>query len=190
MNALVFATCDLTPEDWSDFAKAAGMPSDITGGEPIAPFVLVHARSPTGLDVETGFTIRSSVKTEFSNAPWEDIKTAFIQFAEPHSRVVHTTFFLTLDEQSKNDRRVVIVHKTHEYRTAADGREVDPSVPSKEEITKFVVWKRHRVPFEKACMTYCLLQADGGLDEEPYLQSVDREPTGMAVDRSHSSRHF
>jgi hypothetical protein len=42
--------------------------------------------------------------------------------------------------------------------------------------TKVTVWKRHRVPFEEANETYANLAVQGGLEFEPYLEEIKKEP--------------
>ncbi|KAF1996746.1 hypothetical protein P154DRAFT_579533 [Amniculicola lignicola CBS 123094] len=180
MSALVFATCDLTPENWSDFAKSAAIPAEITLGEPIAPFTLVHTRSPTETELatETGLTIPGPIKTEFLDALWEDIKPYFLKFTELEDHL-HVSYVLMLDEQSKTDRKVVILHQTLEQYARSDGTEVNDPYYQEEYTITLTVWKQHRVPYDKAFWIYSLMDDDGP-EKEPYLEQVYKEPANKA----------
>ncbi|KAF2190700.1 hypothetical protein K469DRAFT_657226 [Zopfia rhizophila CBS 207.26] len=183
MNALIFTTYDITPERWENFAKAAQIPPDATGGDPIVPYVLVHSRSQQDLQSETE-EISTTIKTEFSSATWDGIRDTFIAIAEPNSQTIHTQFFLIVDEQSTKDRRVIIMHRSR-LRVTPKGDEWRGIFPNeRDDLRKITVWKRHRVPFEKAFETTALMDVHGGLETEPYLEEVKKEPGWRISDRT------
>lgn len=47
---------------------------------------------------------------------------------------------------------------------------------SRDDLTEWAVWKKHRVPFDEALNMWIDLSVHGGLDEEPYLEEEFKEP--------------
>jgi hypothetical protein len=79
---------------------------------------------------------------------------------------------LILDKQSTEDRRVIVMERNGKY-VNPEGEQCSP-LPGDYAIW-INIWKRHRVPFEEAWETVALITAEGGLEEEPYLEEVMEE---------------
>lgn len=120
--------------------------------------------------------IEAPVKSEFKSTTYAEIKHLFGTMAEPNSFDVHTQFFLLLDDQSPKDRKIVITQKIV-LPLNSDGTflsrqaEADGEKPVKIKVK----WKRHRVPYEETGTTVALLDAQGGLEFEPYLEESKEE---------------
>ncbi|KAF2814357.1 uncharacterized protein BDZ99DRAFT_567991 [Mytilinidion resinicola] len=171
MNALVIPTYDITPEQWADFAKTAAIPPSTPDGKLIVPYILVHSPTQENLKEETE-RISTTDKTEFSSATWQEIRDTVLDLAEREPLTIHTRYFLILDKQSTEDRRVIVMERDGKW-VNAEGQERWP-LPGDYAI-KITMWKRHRVPFEEAWETVALISAEGGLEEEPYLEEVMEE---------------
>ncbi|KAF2489742.1 hypothetical protein BU16DRAFT_163731 [Lophium mytilinum] len=171
MNALVIPTYDITPEQWAEFAKAAAIPPEDVGGKHIVPYVLLHSPTQQHVHQQTD-RISTTVKTKFSSATWQEMRDTVLELGEQEPPNIHTLYFLILDKQSIEDRRVIVMQRDGKY-VNAEGQECWP-VPG-DYATWINVWKRHRVPFEKAWVTVAMIDTHGGLDEEPYLEEVMEE---------------
>ncbi|KAF2122512.1 hypothetical protein BDV96DRAFT_560922 [Lophiotrema nucula] len=173
MDALVFATCDVTPEHWAEFAQANRVPDRPPDEPPIVPYILVPSRSPTDLENRTEH-IDQTVKTDLASATWSEIKGLFIELASPNLKNVNKAFFLVLDNQSLEDHKAVVMEIGSEWRRA-DGEEYWP-LPNDDMtgVQKFTVWTRHRVPYQKV---WDVTTAIMGLAPEidTYVEEVKKE---------------
>jgi hypothetical protein len=145
----------------------------MTGDKPIIPHVLVYSASQQNLHSATK-TIISPAQTEFKATPqaWLDLISPFTTMSSANS-YVHTEFFLILDEQSMEDRKVVMVNKNCLFYTP-DGMKWAPG--NRDDLVKVTLWKRYRVPFDKV-FEFSMELDRGGLDEDadaecPYFEET------------------
>lgn len=129
------------------------------------PYILVSSPSQKHLDRTE--QINKAVKTQLSSATWAEIKASFLALAEPNSKNVITGDFLILDQQALQDRTVVIIEKGAEWAVREDDGVRE----------KTVVWKKYRVPYEKAFAVQCGIEGFCGMDlaEKYFVEEVERE---------------
>ncbi|KAF2492100.1 hypothetical protein BU16DRAFT_542023 [Lophium mytilinum] len=177
MNILVITTYDITPEQWADFANTAVLEKRHPDAKTVIPYILVYSHSQKHHTHETE-RISATITTEFSPgkdfsaAAWEEIKHAHYSLYKQEPITTHPDFFCILDKQAADDRRVIIMEKGCEW-VNAEGKKYQP-LPGDGEPTT-TIWKRHRVPFEEADETCCLLAWQGLGGYEPYLEEVTKE---------------
>ena len=113
-------------------------------------------------------------KTEFSSSDWKELKDAFENLSSTDD--IQSIIFLILDQQSTEDRKVVIIQKTKEIVTP-DGTKVSPLPPFPDKITEMTVWTRYRAPFEDAWVVQCGIEGFCGLEtaEKYFDEVIERE---------------
>lgn len=111
-----------------------------------------------------------------TSATWDQLKSAFINLSSTDPRHIHPVIFLVLDEQSTEDRTVVIIQKGSEF-VNADGEAKNPLPDNEHELTKMVVWRKYRAPFEEAWSVQCAMEGFSGMEkaEEYFVEEVQRE---------------
>lgn len=176
MNSLIFATIDITPEQWTDFVKTAGIPPPTGSDEdPRAPYILVH--SPSQQTLERTQKIEEPVHSKFSTSPtWDELKSAFTNLSSTDPRHIHPIVFLILDHQSFEDRSVVIIQKGAEF-VNTDGEKRHPLPDNEKDLTQMVVWRKYRAPFEAAWTVQCGIDGFCGMEkaEKHFVEEVQRE---------------
>ncbi|KAF2827118.1 hypothetical protein CC86DRAFT_466847 [Ophiobolus disseminans] len=172
MNTLVFATHDVTPEHWTDFANTAGCEPDADGTIHI-PYVLVSSRSQENITTRTEH-IDKVVKTHFTSSPWPDLKAAFLELYNKHPSTVSPTVFLILDQQSMEDRTVIIIEKGMDWLKDDGTLAHNTGEP---DVATYTVWRKYRVGFEEAWTAQCGIQGFCSKEAaEPYwVEDVERE---------------
>lgn len=180
MNRLVFVTFDITPEvrrpmnvpsletwqsqlirgvvltptqQWAEFADTAFLLPEDRGESKHhrKPYALVHSPSQELKDLVSGQDrIPSTVKTEFNAATWETIRSCHNKLYHQDPKQVHPVTFLILDEQSVEDRNVIIISKGSRYWFTSEGLYADESMSERKDLVRRWVWKKYRVPFKEA----------------------------------------
>ncbi|KAF2746330.1 hypothetical protein M011DRAFT_527118 [Sporormia fimetaria CBS 119925] len=177
MNVLVIATCDVKPEEWEDFTKAAAIPPPFNQPEkpPLAPYVLVHCRDQ---DLQAGpmTKLSSTCETKFPNATWADIRDFMRSIPNSHFKTLHSQFFMIFDDKSATERKITIISQMPEW-VDKEGNEIEggPAGMDPAEITKLIAWRRFRVPFDKTWDFWSLLDAKPGDESDEYLEGVEKE---------------
>jgi hypothetical protein len=172
-------------QHWANFIKTA----DITDGtetadtteeiistknpnyEPSPPYTLVHCHSQE----EFGRTgeIAQQVKTEFKNATYAEMSMFVDRICEEtDSRRTISNLFMVLDKKSEEDRKVVLIHKTSRTVYAmCDNARTDIDGPVYEGADD-ILWRRHRIPFEKAAFLWLLVMSQPGDEGDEFLQNT------------------
>jgi hypothetical protein len=158
-------------QHWSDFIEAAGIPPEARGQdqEHVKLYVLIHSPSQQDLKVEA--PIDTTIKTQFDSANWEQLRTCYETFRARDPPGVHPCVLLILDQQSTEDRKVIILHEgTAEWLTP-EGEYADDTMQDREDLEKRTVWHKYRVPFEDAWAVQCAVEGFCGLEPaEPYFE--------------------
>ncbi|KAF2235877.1 hypothetical protein EV356DRAFT_513457 [Viridothelium virens] len=169
-NALVFATYDIKPEEWGDFAQAAAIK-----GTDIKPYILVYSCFPQDTTSRTN-DIAAVVKSELKSATYQELRTLFRKIVGSEESLT-PALFLILDEESARDREVLIVDREAVWVNEADGTrmECDPESIGEENADQYkqkVIWRRWRVSFEKAEFYWIVLSRQGpfNLESDDYFQ--------------------
>jgi hypothetical protein len=191
MDKLVFLIHDATPDvchehharfnrsctrlihtqHWADFCRAADIPHEARGPdkEPARLYIPVH--SPSQQDLTPQDQISATLKTEFQSASWEQIRRSFKNFVERDSISIHPVVFLILDKQSIEDRKVIVVHEGAGQWFTPEGDYADNTMQDRNDLIKKNVWKKYRVPFEKAWTAQCAIEGFCSLEHaEPYFE--------------------
>lgn len=161
---------------WADFLKTADLTEDLIGKKnPPAdlrpPYVLVYSRSQEDFS-RTG-DLPEQVKTDFNSATYADMYEFIETIPKDRKKAVGTDpgFFMVLDKQSEEDRKVVLIDKSlgslyidkaNEDVVADDG-------------TNDTIWRKHRIPFEKACFFFLVLMSHPGDEGDEFLQNTTKE---------------
>ncbi|KAI9653243.1 MAG: hypothetical protein M1821_007674 [Bathelium mastoideum] len=160
-QTIVFATYDITPEQWADFAKAAAIP-----GTDVAPYVLISSHSPSSTSCT--IALSSPVHSELSTSSSFGLRSLFRSLVDPESNQhMSIVLFLVLDSQSADDRKVLIVHREPEWvkldgtRLPCEPKQAGVSEEEQAEYEEKVVWTRFRVPFEEAAELWMVLEEKG-----------------------------
>ncbi|KAL9082346.1 MAG: hypothetical protein Q9165_008913, partial [Trypethelium subeluteriae] len=178
------ATYDIKPEEWGDFARTAAIKDT-----DIKPYVLVYSFSPQDTGSRTN-DIATAVRSELKSATYQELRILFRNIVDLSDQNLSPALFLILDEQSVRERQVLIVEWETEWVNEVDGTriECDPRSIGEEnadQYTQKVIWRRWRVPFEKAEPYWLPLSRQGpynlegeGGDEyfQEYLQDVEIGP--------------
>jgi hypothetical protein len=142
--------------------------------DPRPPYVLVYSRSQEDFD-RTGDHPKQ-VETDFNSATYADMY-AFIEAItgdKKKVRSVEVAFFMVLDKQSEEDRKVVLISKSFACLYIDEENE-EPG-----DKADSVIWRKHRIPFEKACFFWLVLGAKPGDEGDEFLQNTTREtPDGL-----------
>jgi hypothetical protein len=138
--------------------------------------VLVYSRSQEDFD-RTG-DLPKQVETDFNSATYADMY-AFIEEItgdKKNVRSVEVAFFMVLDKQSEEDRKVVLISKS--LSCLYIDAENEDGITDDE--MKSIIWRKHRIPFEKACFFWLLLGAKPGDEGDEFLQNTTKEtPDGL-----------
>ena len=113
------------------------------------PYILVH--SLTQEDLSCTKKIDSVVTTQLGSATWEQLKSAYVSFYDSGVVSLDSNIFLILDQQSAQDRNVIIMYKGL-LKESPDG-DKDPitTLDSEYEVLAAMnAWRKYRVPFEEA----------------------------------------
>ncbi|KAH7074725.1 hypothetical protein BKA63DRAFT_320098 [Paraphoma chrysanthemicola] len=172
MNTLVFATFDITPEQWTDFWRSGGFSDTDQGAtqDPFNPYALVHSTSQRDLSARKH--IDGTVKNEFRSANWEHIRTAFKELYDQKPKEIDPVIFFILDQQSIEDHKVIIMNKITPAWFTQEGEYAWPETMEETEgLVRRFVWNKYRVPFEKAWTVHSAVGGFCGLEHaEPYFE--------------------
>jgi hypothetical protein len=109
------------------------------------------------------------VKTDFASATYADMYQ-FLQTKLDDGRLL-SSFFLVLDERSVDDRKVVLIHKSLRFLHGS----VEEQERLGEDELEQILWRKHRIPFEKACGFVCLLMVKPGDEGDEFLVNTARD---------------
>ncbi|KAH6615128.1 hypothetical protein C7974DRAFT_417321 [Boeremia exigua] len=162
-----------TSQQWSDFAKTAGCPPEGPDRSIHVPYILVYSASQEKLDRTE--KISGTVETQLESATWEQIKSSFLALAGPNSKGIITVDLLILDQQSFEDRTVIVVEKGAGW--VLDGKEVERVPYGQDNAQRLIVWKKYRVPFEHAFAVQCGIEGFCSTEraEEYFVEEIERE---------------
>jgi hypothetical protein len=134
------------------------------------PYTLIYSASQQ--DLEACGHIDATVKTELSSANWAHIRSSFNTYYEWKPKGVHPVVFLKLDQQSSDDRKVIIMHESMLGWFTAEGDYAWPeSMEETEGLVRMSVWKKYRVRFEEAWTAHCAIEGCCSLEHaEPYFE--------------------
>lgn len=165
-----------------DFAEAAGCPPSEPHSEVYIPYILVHSASQQ--DLKHTEQINATVKTHFGSEKWEEIKSAFEALSEPNFKTIMTVDFLILDKQSTKDRKVVIMAKSMESETS-EGQRAHPNPTGSDDLIRYNVWKRYRVPFEEAFTIQCAFEGFSNPEPaEKYFEEVVEKKVAHEIEEA------
>jgi hypothetical protein len=105
------------------------------------------------------------VKTEFSNATYAEMSAMAEQAKKTDPRSIISELFMVLDEKSEEDRKVVLISRSS--RTLYTKDENDEV---RFDGVDDIIWRRHRIPFEKAASFWLLVMGMFGNDGDEFLQ--------------------
>jgi hypothetical protein len=112
--------------------------------------------------------LAEGVKTDFSSATYADMYQHLQTILNGR---LDSSFFLVLDKKSVEDRKVVLIHKS------LRGLHVD--VEEEDRLTQdelsAILWRKHRIPFEKACAFWLLVSVKPGDEGDEFLQNTARD---------------
>lgn len=112
--------------------------------------------------------IANQVTTEFSDATYSEMY-AFIEKVRKAtgSRAIIPEPFLVLDNNSVNDRKVVLVDESWRTLHAEDeNEEIGFKGPDEK------IWRRHRVPFENVAFFTGVIISQPGDEGDEFLQNT------------------
>ena len=115
--------------------------------------------------------LATTVETEFSNVNYYEMYDWMVALPEDIRKYLNKEMFLVLDEQSIHDRSVTVIDRRPiwvDKNGRIDDYDEDP-------VYESVMWKRHRVPFEKAWGFWSILYVKHGDESEEFLQNTVRE---------------
>ncbi|KAE8833057.1 hypothetical protein HRS9139_04876 [Pyrenophora teres f. teres] len=121
--------------------------------------------------------IDTTVPTQLGDARWEQFKTMHAEIYNANtSRLVCSTTFVILDQQSMEDHKAIVINKEQQWLTP-EGEEAQLSSNPQDNvgiITKWV-WKKHCFPFEESWRIQCALEgfSDPYLAEENFVEEED-----------------
>ena len=149
------------------------MPPDVRGpeGGPLNLYTLVH--SPSQPDLKHQEQIDTTIKTQFDSASWEQIRSSYKKLSERDPKRIHPIGFLILDQQSVEDRKVIILQEVElkgQWFTP-EGDYADITMESRDDLVKRTVWHKYRVPFDKAFDVQSAIEGYGAVEfSEPYFE--------------------
>jgi hypothetical protein len=161
---------DLT-QHWKDFIKTAEIPLDARGRdvEHIKLYVLVH--SPSQQDSKAEEPINTTVKSQFSPTNWQQIRASYKAFRTRNPQGVNPGILFILDQQSTDDRKVIILQEDVAEWFTPEGEYADDTMQGREDLEKRTVWHKYRVPFEEAWIVQVALEGYCGLEPaEPWFE--------------------
>ncbi|KAI9692711.1 MAG: hypothetical protein M1820_009416 [Bogoriella megaspora] len=186
VSLLVFATCDIKPDEWADFARALTLKDT-----DIKPYVLVTSDSPEDFKSRTN-SLDSSANTQLGSATYSQLRGLFRKLVDQEDPApLSIDQFMILEEQSISARNVVIYHREEEWvhpdgtRFPCDLTELGRDVHGRDDEDQFapkIVWRRYRVPYEKAEFHWLVLESKGGSrcdnveDYRKFLEDVEIAP--------------
>jgi hypothetical protein len=167
---------------WTDFSKTANLTEEHTGKTPPStnptptdltpPYVLVYSHSQENFN-RTG-DLPKQVDTEFKNASFADMYVAVESIVEDKDRKntngIIPSFFMVLDKQSATDRKVVLIDKGLRCFYVNEDEEYKVCDHSNDDI----LWRKHRIPFEKVCFFWLVLEAKPGMEGDEFLEKTAR----------------
>lgn len=89
-------------------------------------------------------------------------------------RRIISGLFMVLDKKSEEDRKVVLISESSRTLYAADENE-----EVRYEGVDNVIWRKHRIPFEKAASFWLLVMGMPGNESDEFLQNT----TWKTIDR-------
>ncbi|KAF2846509.1 hypothetical protein T440DRAFT_471774 [Plenodomus tracheiphilus IPT5] len=169
MRTLVFATCDVTPEQWAIFKKEACCLPGID--DMPVPYTLVFSNHQENLHETTG--LHSPVKSELVSATYAELKTLFDNFSTADD--IENIIFLIIDSQSFIDHTVVLILRRMAWQKP-DGTDMNIyDESSRPEYTKYITWGKHRAPFINTFTIQSGHMGCGPPVEEFFVEELERE---------------
>ncbi|KAE8841174.1 hypothetical protein PTNB85_04573 [Pyrenophora teres f. teres] len=137
---------------------------------------------PTGKPISLDDVVKTpridtTVPTQLGDARWEQFKTMHAEIYNANtSRLVCSTTFVILDQQSMEDHKAIVINKEQQWLTP-EGEEAQLSSNPQDNvgiITKWV-WKKHCFPFEESWRIQCALEGFSApyLAEENFVEEED-----------------
>jgi hypothetical protein len=100
----------------------------------------------------------------------------FVDTALADRKNLNLDYFIVLDAASEQDRQVVLITKS--LRSLYVENKEDDMRRLCELGKDDFIWRKHRIPFEKACKFWLVLMAEPGMEGDEFLlhevESVDR----------------
>ncbi|RAR14548.1 hypothetical protein DDE83_002122 [Stemphylium lycopersici] len=177
MDIVVFVTHDVTPEYWLDFAYTSSYEPASPNEEVDPPYILVH--SLTQDDLSCTPKIDSVVPTQLGSATWEQLKSAYISFCDSGAASLDGNTFLILDQQSIQDRSVIIMNKGPLEETPEGDKDPFTTLDIDYEVlAKMNAWWKYRVPFEDAWAILCGFMGfcTPEFSVQYFIEVVEKEP--------------
>jgi hypothetical protein len=122
--------------------------------------------SPSQKDFSRTGELAQQVKSEFSNATYAEMSAMAEQAKKTNPRSIISELFMVLDKKSEEDRKVVLISRSS--RTLYTQDENDEV---RFDGVDDIIWRRHRIPFEKAASFWLLVSAMPGDDGDEFLQN-------------------
>jgi hypothetical protein len=122
----------------------------------------VHSRSQEDFS-RTG-EITQKVKTEFKNATYAEMSVLADKISSDVKGVVAGEF-MVLDKKSEEDREVILINKSLRIFYTQDKNTEDENEDE-------IIWRKHRIPFEKAAFFWLAVMTESGNEGDDFLQST------------------
>ncbi|KAI8931134.1 hypothetical protein NX059_011488 [Plenodomus lindquistii] len=160
MRPLVFATCDITPDQYALFLRSAAKVSNIDDSH--ISYTLVA--SPTQQHLAETWQLNGTIKSEFLTADWQDLKSAFEALCTPSD--IYDFMFLVLYAEAFISETVSIFVKgtTTEFETGAERDNV-----------KYVKWDEYKAPWNMAVDVQFGLEGFIDPPDEWWVREIERE---------------
>jgi hypothetical protein len=163
--------------DFTDGTKTADTTEEITGTknpnyDPTPPYTLVHCYSQEDFS-RTG-EITQQVKTEFKDATYAGMSELVDKVEKTSPRII-ANLFMVLDKKSEEDRKVVLIDKTSRTVYAMRDNAGTDNDDVVYEGADDILWRKHRIPFEKAAFLWLLLMSKPGDEGDEFLENTTYE---------------
>jgi hypothetical protein len=164
----------LTPaKHWADFSQTADLKEELIGKKnPAAdsrpPYVLVYSRLQEDFS-RTG-DLPEQVKTDFISATYADMYVFIKKIPKDmkNSVGIDRSLFMVLDKKSEEDRKVVLISQGLASLYVDEENENEVTDNGMGEI----IWRKHRIPFEKASYFWLVLASKPGDEGDEFLQNT------------------
>jgi hypothetical protein len=114
------------------------------------------------------------VKTDFKDATYAEI-FEFVEKIDKSSRRIIAHLILVLDKKSEEDRKVVLIQKTSRTLYAMIQNAENDEDGLEYEGAEDILWRKHRIPFEKVAFFWTLVAAQPGDEGDDFLQNTTYE---------------
>jgi hypothetical protein len=163
---LVFSAYDVTPEVCEELTRNMNKRAD-----PRPRYTLVHYR----LQEHSSRTsdLPEQVKTEFGDATYADMYAFMdkVLTERKNSDSMEHGHSMVLDKKAGEDRKVVFIIKS--LRSLYIDAENEDEVT--DDGTDSNIWRKHRIPFEKVCFFWLVIESKSGLEGDEFLPNTTSE---------------